>query len=101
MLVNKGLLGKQAFYDLPWFQGSERADVVFLTNATFKDVIAVMEKLTEITLWFFFLYYKYSVQYLQSFHSSFKISTSMSENGIIWQISHRQKRTAFKLKVQC
>lgn len=50
MLVNKGLLGKQAFYDLPWFQGSERADVVFLTNATFKDVIAVMEKLTEITL---------------------------------------------------
>lgn len=37
MLVNKGLLGKQAFYDFPWFWGSERADLIFLTNATFED----------------------------------------------------------------
>lgn len=50
MLVNKGLLGKQAFYDFPWFRGSERADLIFLTNATFEDYDSSNGKTGEITL---------------------------------------------------
>lgn len=35
--MNRGMLGKQAFYDLPWLQCSEQVNAIFMIRRGLKD----------------------------------------------------------------